>query len=1048
MKSFNSIVCLIGVLLVGSTALAQSLTVKGKITDEGGIAMPGVSILIKGTTSGTTSDAEGMYSIEASYDATLVFSFIGYKKIEVLVQSQSVINRQLEPDVQELSEVVVVGYGETKKQDLVSSVSSITSKDILQFKTGNAATALQGRLPGVRVLQSSGGPGSQPTIYIRGISSLQGTTQPLLVVDGVPYYNNGGLNSINPSDIERIDVLKDASGAAIYGAKASNGVILITTKHGAKNTNNLEVDINYQLQSLKKPYQMANSREYIDVQRKINPAFWKPASPTAQDTTVNTDWWGSVIRDSAPLLNANINYTGGNDKNTYSASVGYFKQDAQTQVGGWERVTARVNGDFHVKDWLRLGVTLAPRYETWKNYALNDFLGLLGTDPTTPIRANLDHIPSQDQATYNYDLDWSGWGYPYSRTSNNPTNYYLQMQLDQLRINRAYGVQTNAFIEIKPVKNITFRTLIGANVDNQTNSDFSPKYYLAPNARRNDIAASSSASTQYNWSWTNTIAYTNTFLKKHNVKAIAGQEAQYIDGYYTSATRYANGKTNSNDPKFNFIDAIPSDATIVTNYDPSNLGVSGSNTDINRREAISSYFGRLEYNYASKYYLTANVRRDGNSKFPEANQFAVFPSASIAWRITSESFMGGVKGWMDDLMLKVRWGQRGGSNIPVLAKYNIGLNNWQYPFSGITASGFGLWKSGNPKLKWETNEDFSIGIDGSFFNGHLTTNLEYFNNNVRDLLLNAPTQLSNGNQYDWGTSQWVNFGSLNNSGWEVSLNYNNKSGEFTYSAGVNVSHAISKVTQLYGLNSFIDGQGNTYREYERFGTTNRTYLNEPVGAFYGYEVAGIFQDQNDVLAWTNKSGAPLQTNVRPGDFKYVDTNNDGKINGDDRKTLGNPFPQIMLGFNLQLAYKNFDFNADFYGSFGHKIFNTTKRYLLLGDYASNVEAGSINKVWTLENPSTVNPRPGSTTLGSSSYYIEDGSFLRARVLTIGYTVPVKLLKGIKKIRVYAGAQNLFTITNYSGVNPEVQSYDQLQNGIDRAQYPVPRIYSFGFNLSL
>jgi TonB-linked SusC/RagA family outer membrane protein len=1046
MKIHILFVCLLSALF-SAPLTAQTVTVTGKVTEIDGGSLPGVNVVVKGSAVGTTTNSEGTYSIQVSGDAVLVFSFIGYTPFEASVQSRTVIDVQLEMDIQQLSEVIVVGYGETKKRDLVSSVSSVTTKDIVEYKTGNAATALQGKITGVRVLQSSGGPGAQPSIYIRGISSVQGNTQPLLVVDGVPIYN-GGLNSINPSDIERIDVLKDASGAAIYGAKASSGVILITTKKGAKNSSNLEVDVNYQLQSLPKPFEMATSREYIDVQRQINPAFWKPSSPAAQDTTISTDWWGSVIRNSAPVLNANINYTGGTEKSTFAASIGYYKQDSQTKIGGWERITARLNGDFNPKEWLRIGISLAPRYETWKNYSLDDFLGLLGTDPTTPVRRNLDHIPDEDQTLYNYDLQWSGWGYPYARTSNNPTNYFLQMMLAQQATNNAYGVQSNAFVEIKPVKNIAIRTLVGGNVDNTTNSYFSPKYYLAPNARQNDIAASSSATTQYNWSWTNTITFTQTFNDQHNLKVIAGQEAQYIDGYYAKAIRYANGKTNNNDPNFDYIDAIPPDATLVTNYDPTGLGVSGSNTDITRREAISSYFGRLEYNFASKYYLNANIRRDGNSKFPKNDQSAVFPSASVAWRISAEQFMDGTKGWLDDVMLKVRWGQRGGSNIPVLAKYNIGLNNWLYPFNGNTASGFGLWQSGNPNLKWEVNEDFSVGIDGSFFNGRLTANVEYFNNHTKDLLLNAPTQPSNGNQYDWGTSQWLNFGVLNNKGWEVTLNYNNAIGKLGYLLGANVSHALTQVTELYGANSFVDGQGNTYRESERFGTTNRTYENEPLGAFYGYEVAGIFQNQEEIVNWTNQFGDPLQTNVRPGDFKYVDTNKDGRINGDDRKILGNPTPKIMLGFNIQLTYQHFDFTADFYGSFGHKIFNTTKRYLLLGDYSSNVEAGSFNKVWTPERPSTVNPRPGSTTLGSSSYYIEDGSFLRARVLTLGYTVPQGLVKGINRVRVYAGVQNLFTITKYSGVNPEVQSYNQLQNGIDRAQYPVPRIYSFGVNVGL
>ncbi|HEY8935801.1 MAG TPA: TonB-dependent receptor plug domain-containing protein, partial [Cyclobacteriaceae bacterium] len=317
---------IIGILsfLLNGTLSAQSITVTGKITEDGGSVLPGVSVLIKGSGAGTTTDSDGVYNISATKDDILVFSFIGYKPSEIQVGSQTKIDVALQPDIQQLSEVVVVGYGETRKQDLISAVSSVTSKEITEFKSGNAAISLQGKLPGVRVLQSSGGPGAQPNIYIRGIASLQGNTQPLLVVDGVPIYS-GGLNSINSNDIERIDVLKDASSAAIYGAKASSGVILVTTKKGKKNSSNLEVGLNYQLQSLPKPFKMADSREYIDMQRLINPSFWKPISPAAQDTTINTDWWKSVIRNYAPLLNANLNYTGGTDKSTFAASLSYFK---------------------------------------------------------------------------------------------------------------------------------------------------------------------------------------------------------------------------------------------------------------------------------------------------------------------------------------------------------------------------------------------------------------------------------------------------------------------------------------------------------------------------------------------------------------------------------------------------------------------------------------------------------------------------------------------------------------------------------------------------
>ncbi|WP_077923262.1 TonB-dependent receptor [Spirosoma sp. 209] len=1031
------------------TTVAQALTVRGRIIDADRKGIPGVNVLVKGTSRGTTTTADGDFSLQADAKDRLVISYLGYATQEVAVNNQTQLEVTLAEDNKMLNEVVVVGYGETKRRDLVSSVASISGQEINEFKTGNAATAIQGKLPGVRVVTPSGGPGAQPTIYIRGVSSLQGGTSPLLVVDGVPIYS-GGLNSINPNDIASLDVLKDASAAAIYGAKASGGVIVITTKRGKINSGRLDVDINVQAQQLQRPYQMASSDEYVQFQRLKNPSFFNPP-PSGQSLTNNTDWWGAVIRPSSPVYNANISYTGGSNKSTYAATLGYFRQESQAQFGYWQRVNARFNGDFGVTDWLKFGVVFAPRLEDWKNYAVSDFLGLLGTDPTTAVRrGDLNHIPAADRSQY--DLEWSGWGYPYARPSNNPVNYYLEMKRAQLGLNRVYGIQSNAYLEIKPAKGFTFTSKVGGNVDTYNYQNFSPKFYLDPQNFTNLVSASSSFNTNYSWSWFNTLGYANTFNGIHNLKALVGQEAQYIDGYYGSATRYSSQGTN--DPLFNSIDNLVSDRSpeqINRQYP----GTGGGTTDINRREAISSLLGRLEYNYDNKYYFTGNVRRDGNSKFTRANQYALFPSASVGWRLSQEGFLKNNK-LVNDLFLKVRWGQRGNSNaIPPTATYDIAKVDWPYAFGGTTVYSTGPWLSGNPNLQWEVDEDFSIGLDATALDNKVSVNLEYFDNNARKLLLNAPIQLSYGTQYGWSNSQWLNAGALRNRGWEATINYGDKKGDFGYNASLIFSHVKTTVRQLYGTLAYLDGGGNDYREGERFGTISRTYAGGILGAFYGYKADGIFRNQEEVDAYRGPDGRPIQSDAKPGDLRFADVNGDGVINSDDRTIIGNPYPDLTANFNLRLSYKRFDLTADMYGVFGQDVFNTVKRYFTLGDYFSNVQAGSYNNVWRPDNQDAPNPNPNATAgnFQSSSYYVEKGSFVRGRNFVFGYNLPDNLIKGIRACRVYVGAQNLFTITNYTGVNPEVQSNSgngttpQLGIGIDHAQYPVSRNLQVGLNLS-
>ncbi|HTI11762.1 MAG TPA: SusC/RagA family TonB-linked outer membrane protein [Puia sp.] len=1043
-------------LFCTSVTLWAQQVVTGKVS-AGGAPLPDVTVTVDGSKISTRTNDAGVFTISAPPNAILLFTHIGYAPKKVPVPKNGNMAVQLETTSEGLGDVVVVGYGTTRKADLISSVGSISGKDLTTFKSPNAANSLQGEVPGVRVLNGSNGPGQQPNVYIRGVYTIQGSSQPLLIVDGVPI-SSGFLNSINPDDIERMDVLKDASAAAIYGAQAASGVIVITTKKGKAGSSNLSVTVNYQSQTLKKPFTMAGSTEWLKIQRLSNPSLSIPETPVNQyDTTKSTDWWGAVIKSHSPTTNVGISYTGGSEKAQYGMSLSYTDAHANTKVGDWKRITGRFTGDFKVNDWLRFGGSFAPRYETWISTPV-DFLGLLGTDPITPVyvNPNLQHIPASADPTI-YDAQWSAYGTPYGSPGNGtpPQNYVFSMNLATLRPNQLYGIQSSAFMEIQPIKNLTFRTTAGANVDDSTANFFIPRYYINANNQSPLTKAGQGFDVKYNWVLSNVLTYKFNVADRHHISALIGQEAAEQKEYYGSGQRVSADSSNGNNPLFAYEDYLNMDLTNSAVLAAFGVGPDGNSSPtggINNAYWVrrSAYFGRLEYNYDGKYYLTANGRRDGNSKFPLSNQYAFFPSVSLGWRLSAENFMKSFD-WMNNLMLKARWGKRGNADaITRSTWYSLVSTNSTYPYAGQIAYGTVPTQIGNPNLKWETDLDRGLGLDGTLFNNKLNFEFEYFNNKSSGAILTLPSiPLSAGQP----NSPTANVASIGNKGWEFTTSYiiSMPQQRLRIIPRISLSHVKSTYLSLGSVEGLDVGIQDSYREEERFGMAfTRMYTHGQVGAFYGYKVAGIFKSQAEVNAYTDKNGNMIQPLAKPGDFKYVDVNGDGTINtAGDRTFLGDPYPKLNMDFSIKADYKGFDLMVELYGSYGQKVANTTKRYMITGDRASNVIAGSYDKVWRVDNPNAANPNPGSgNNYNFSSWYIEDGSFTRIRNLQIGYTFPFLKVNSIKSVRIYVGGQNLATFTKYKGFNPEVQSNGQQYQGVDRGQYPVPKSFNAGVSLGL
>ena len=989
------------------TANAQ-IKVRGTIVDDKNEPLIGVNIQEEGTTNGSISDVNGQYSITvAGIDSKLSFSFISYKTIVEKVGNRTVINVTLVEDSELLQEVVVVGYGVQKKSDLTSSISSVKGKEVRSMNVSNATESLQGKVAGVTIV-GAGNPGGQPKVLIRGFSTINLSTDPLYVVDGVPM--GEGINFLNPNEIESIEVLKDASASAIYGSRASNGVIMVTTRKGVEGKPLFYLDMHYGIQEMKNPYNMADAMEYAEIlntaarQAGYPEEFENPASFAGK----TTNWWDAGIRQFTPQLNASLGVQGGTEKNKYSVSLNYFQQDSFYQKGGYKRFTARFTNDYKFNKYFSAGFSLNPRYESWGNPTnWSDFDRV---DPITPIFKPEDELNGTENE---YSV--------YSRSPSqiwNPVGYVHRWN----QSNNSYALSSSAYLEIKPIRDLIFRSQFSIDLDTRISNTFAPDFVIdAAHEFQTNNKFTRNKPTYRNWSLQNTLTYLKTFANKHNFSFMVGNTLEE----WNSTTLWGSyEKMPNNSDNLHELDA----GTVNPQ-----TGANSSTT------SILSYLGRLTYNYNDKYYLTATYRVDGSSKFLSKNKWASFPSASIAWRMSNEPFMESIKSVLNSLKLRIGWGRVGNQNLPS-GVYMSQLEQGYYVLGDNVVNTVYPSLVKNEDVKWETVEDYNFGIDYGLFDNRLTGSFEYYIKNTKDMLFQKAYPSYSG--YPGDAKIWTNVGSMRTKGFEMTINYNDRWGDFTLGTTLNLTTFNVNMTELTGDKDPLYGNGEK----------TKTIEGEEPAFFYGYVADGIFQNQTEVNRHTNNKGQFLQPNAQVGDIRFKDINGDGQLNADDRTKIGSPWADMTMGLNLNLGYKNFDLVANFYASIGNDLVNQNIQEL----YNAAGSGGKVNKVsglldmaWHGEGTSNYVPRLSTQDHNEnftkfSSFYIEDGSYLRLKNLQLGYTF--KKIPGVNKLRLYIAGQNLFTLTGYNGVEPEV-SGSVLSFGFGGWTYPVQRIYSVGVNVT-
>jgi len=1000
-------------------ALGQTVTVTGSVRNKTGEPLPGTTVSVQGGKSIGVADAKGNYTATVAKGTTLIFSFAGMNPQRITVKKEGTVDVVLEEAANPMNEVVVVGYGAKKRRDLSTSVSSVSAKEITATPVADAAQALQGRVAGVTIVQNSGAPGGTggTGIKIRGISSLTGTNNPLIVVDGYPLPDQGSdniLNSFGTGDIESIDVLKDAAAASIYGVRASNGVIMITTKRGKAGKANLTVDMYAGLQEAWQLPTMLNAREYAVVNSEARIASGLQVIPKLADFNAieqqygkGTNWLDEVFRRAA-MRSVNITATGGSDKAQYMFSAGYFLQDGIIYKTDVERFNLRFNGDVKVSDRIKIGNSLS----------MNKFIEH-GTDTYNPFNSIVLLSMMAPPTVNPRNADGTYAGGNGSADGFNEPNPIYQLEVPRNRYTK-YRITGNIFTEINLLKELKFKALFGGDFNVQEINNFSPAT-PSSGGRPFILTGYSSQKGLYpDYLAEYTLTYDKTIASRHKLNVVAGYTFQENRYSYVLAGR--GGNFTQNIPVLN--DQIFRATDISQTYNAAEDG-------INSR--LMSYFGRINYDFDNRGFFGFSIRRDGSSNFAPANKFAVFPSVSAAWRLTQEPFMKNIT-WLDDLKVRASFGYTGNPNVAGNA-YIQGINQtFQYTFgnssgSGGVVSGAAPSRSYNPDIKWEKNEQFDIGFDGSIFNNRLGFSLDFYQRRSKDLILYvAPPFVS-------GTYESVPFntGTLQNRGFDLTLNGKILTGGTVgWNANAVVSLYKNKVISL-GLSAPLD---NGFSRIT--GGSLRTVQGMPAGFFYGFVTEGIFQSYAEIANHAvQTAGTDPTTSTAPGDIKFKDLNGDGVINDQDRTNIGNANPNFTFGLTNTVTYKNFELTLFIQGSQGNKVLNFTRWYTEGGVSNGNYSNKVIER-WT--GPGTSNEMPrmvlndpnGNNRV--SDRFVEDASYIRIKNLRIGYTMPAKwanYLK-LKKAQLYVSSQNLLTLTNYTGLDPEVGG------GVDIGFYPQAR----------
>lgn len=996
-------------------------TIRGKVTDaESGDELPGVNVLAKGTTTGTVTDIEGNYSLTVADDINvLVFSSVGYVSQEVPINGQNTINVQLTSDIQSLSEVVVIGYGTQERSEVTGAVSSVSAEEISRQPVSGLDEALQGRAAGVQVTPSTGQPGAPININIRGIGSF-GNTSPLYVIDGVPVFNevrsmgnaqSNPLATLNPGNIASIEILKDASAAAIYGARAANGVVLITTKRGEAGATKFSLRGYYGVQQFNRAIDMMNSQQFAAYSIAADQAAGREPVPAFSDPEVlaqNTDWQDEAF-NAAPIQDYSLTVSGGNENARFAVIGGYFDQEGLLVNNAFKRYSLRINSDFNVGERLKIGESISISRGYWRggfNPASDILQELLQSSPTLPVR-NPDNL--------------GGFAGPTFEVSGrvNRSNQIASLSLIQndLYQNRVLG---NIYAEYALIPGLTYRLNLGGDIMYGESKVFTP-VYEAGNRSNPRASLSESRRSDNTYLIENTLTYDKTFNEDHSITVLAG---------YTQQSSLVKDISGS-------IQDFPSNdlRTINAGFGQSNL--SGGESEW----ALRSFLGRINYGFKDKYLFMATVRRDGSSRFGENTRYGTFPSFSAGWRISEEPFMNNVN-LLSDVKLRASWGQVGNqeidnyaaiATIDPVARYIFGTGQ------GLVAGATYL-SLGNPDLRWETSTQTDIGLDLGFLEDRLTFIIDYYVKNTSDVLLRLPVVTTSGIRRSNGAYQ--NAAEIRNSGLELAATYRNSSGGFQYNISGNFSTINNEVISFGGGEPIIAQLSSD----PNFATTYTEEGGE-IGAFYGHVMDGIFRDQGEVDAHAEQPGAA------PGDIRFQDLNDDGVINGDDRKIIGSPIPDFFYGLNADFSYKGFDVALFFQGVEGAEVYNLLWAGINDGEGDNNATTAMLDR-WTENNRDTNVPRAVAGDPNDndrpSTRFVEDGSYLRLRNLQIGYNFSAGIAErlNLSNLRIYTTAQNLFTITPYRSYNPDVgtlstDSRSTLTKGIDFGAYPIPRVFTLG-----
>lgn len=1016
-------------LSVGMTA-QNVVQISGTVTSgDDGLALPGVNVVVKGTQQGTSTDLNGHYLIKGvPSNAILQFSFVGMKSVEVPVKGRNRLDVVMQPLSTSMDEVVVVGYGVQKKSVVTGSIDKVEDKVIERSQDDRIEQLLQGRTPGVIVTQSSGQPGASSDVIIRGRSSINSGTQPLYVVDGVPV--TGGIDYLNPDDIKSMEVLKDAASAAIYGSRAANGVILITTKSGKNKEEGINLSFSSYagVQNPWKKLDLLNATEYAvlmneaSVNSGMAPLFDDPSS-----LGVGTDWQEVVFNKNAAIHNTSLSLSGSTKKSRFFTSMGYYSQDGIVAKGNsnYNRLTLRFNSDHKIKPWLRFGNKIGYAHVNSQGVAENTEWGsplsrALNMDPVTPLIITDPATAAIYAANYPYAVkDGNGNYYgisPYVTSEIVNPEAALSILNNQGYSDKLLG---SLYFEVEPIKNLKIRSSFGADLSFWGGDGSTPKFYLNATNYANYNIINRSYFKGRTWNWDNTISY-NLKVKKHDITLLAGTTAFQSKGDGMGGSKQGMPYY---DTRMNYFDyAIDKESENLYGY--------------GWESTLASIYGRLNYNYGDKYLLTAILRRDGSSRFGANNRYAYFPSVSVGWIASHEDFL---KDNASISFLKIRtsWGNNGNQDIGDFAFTSVMNSISRYTF-GVNAdltTGYSPANISNPDLKWETVEQFDAGFDLGLFANTLMITVDYYKKTTRNMLVYAPIPLLVGN-----ASPLTNLGDMRNSGLEMALSYHRQWKNVVFNASFNMGTLSNKVIRIGNESGYITGQtwGPEGMQITRISE------GEPYGYFFGYKTNGIFQNEDEVKAYVNDQGDLLQPNAQPGDVIFQDINGDGVINELDRTKIGDATPNLTLGFNIDLEYKHFDMTLFLQGVTGNQIYNATHRYDL--PYA-NRTSDIINR-WYGEGTSNTLPRITVNDLNrnyrSSDLYVEDGSYLRIKNLQVGYTFQKSTFPklGIEKLRVYLSASNLLTLTKYSGYDPEIIG------GIDRGIYPQPRTLMFGLKLDL